>query len=229
MMKKNIFNKIILYFVLMLSALSATALMSKVNVEKLILAVSDFYGDKAAIRVRGWRQLVDGNQDINEESKLLTVNNFFNQLHFLNDIDLWDENDYWATPVEFIGANGGDCEDFSIAKYFTLLELGISDEKMRMVYVKAIELDQFHMVVAYYETPSSVPVILDNINGEILPATERSDLAPVYSFNGSHLWLMKERGRGKLAGESSRINLWNELRSRFKADDMRKPVVDLEY
>lgn len=218
----------LLSMVMLLLSFSAASLIAKVDVKALVSAVMNFYGERASKRVLAWRNLVDDNQNLSEEAKLLAVNNFFNQLHFLNDIELWEAKDYWATPVEFLGANGGDCEDFSIAKYFTLLELGIPDEKMRMVYVKAIELDQFHMVVAYYERPSSVPVILDNINKKILPATQRSDLAPVYSFNGTHLWLMKERGRGKLAGESSRINLWNELRARFKADDMRKPFVDLE-
>lgn len=67
---------------------------------------------------------------------------------------------------------------------------------MRMVYVKALDYNQFHMVVAYYDTPSSVPVILDNLIGSIRPASQRRDLMPIYSFNGSHLWLMKARGQG---------------------------------
>ena len=227
-MKPNRPRPQFIYAIIFLSSFSLFAVLSNIDVEKLAAEVSRFYGAKAEKRVRGWRAMVEENQEIDEQSKLLTVNDFFNQLHFLNDSELWKKKDYWATPIEFLGANGGDCEDFSIAKYFTLLELGISDEKMRMVYVKAIELDQFHMVVAYYANPTSVPVILDNINDEILPADERSDLAPVYSFNGSHLWLMKERGRGQLAGESSRINLWNELRSRFKADAMKKPAINLD-
>ena len=68
---------------------------------------------------------------------------------------------------------------------------------MRMVYVKALDYNQFHMVVAYYETPASVPLILDNIVGAIRPATQRADLVPIYSFNGSHLWLMKHVVKGK--------------------------------
>ncbi len=55
-------------------------------------------------------------------------------------------------PLEFLGSNAGDCEDFTIAKYFSLLELGVSDKKLRLVYVKTIELNQFHMVLAYYST-----------------------------------------------------------------------------
>ncbi|WP_269459990.1 transglutaminase-like cysteine peptidase [Vibrio rumoiensis] len=94
--------------------------------------------------------------------------------------------------MQFLNAGGGDCEDFSIAKYYTLRELGVDDEKLRLIYVKSLTLNQFHMVVAYYETPSSMPLILDNIDGEIKPASQRSDLVPVYSFNATNLWITKE-------------------------------------
>lgn len=165
---------------------------------------------------------------LSEEKRLERVNNFFNRMRFIDDIKLWRKKDYWATPLEFLGAAGGDCEDFSIAKYSTLLELGIPDEKMRMVYVKALDYNQFHMVVAYYATPSSVPVILDNLIGSIRPATQRRDLVPIYSFNGSHLWLMKARGQGELAGQSSRLGLWNDLRNRMTSGRLARPVVNLD-
>ncbi len=129
-----------------------------------------------------------------------------------------------GNALEFLGAAAGDCEDFSIAKYFSLRELGIDDKKLRLVYVKAIRLDQFHMVVAYYPTPSSEPVLLDNLDPEIKRASLRRDLLPIYSFNGSRLWLMKERGQGELAGKASRLGLWNDLRTRVESLKMQKPI-----
>lgn len=126
-------------------------------------------------------------------------------------------------------SNGGDCEDFTIAKYFSLLELGIPDSKMRLIYVKAIELNQFHMVLAYYPTPSSEPLILDNINPEIVRASKRSDLLPIYSFNGTNLWLMKSSaGTGELAGKASRLSLWNDLRSRERKLQLNKPKINYD-
>ncbi|GAL09639.1 T1SS associated transglutaminase-like cysteine proteinase LapP [Vibrio astriarenae] len=88
-----------------------------------------------------------------EQVQLSEINHFFNQMNFVDDIRLWGKKDYWATPLEFLGSSGGDCEDFTIAKYFSLLELGVPDKKLRLIYVKAIELDQFHMVLAYYSKP----------------------------------------------------------------------------
>lgn len=186
--------------------------------------VTNFYGERAGKRVTAWRNMVENSQDLSELDKLDRVNDFFNQLYFVDDIDLWGQKDYWATPLEFLGAAAGDCEDFSIAKYFSLRELGIDDKKLRLVYVKAIRLDQFHMVVAYYPTPSSEPVLLDNLDPEIKRASLRRDLLPIYSFNGSRLWLMKERGQGELAGNASRLGLWNDLRTRVESLEMQKPI-----
>ena len=197
---------------------------------KLVKRAEETYGPRAGKRVTSWRTLAMQNRaaGLTERQKLEKVNQFFNQMRFIDDIKLWRKKDYWATPLEFLGAAGGDCEDFSISKYFTLLELGIPDEKMRMVYVKALDYNQFHMVVAYYETPASVPLILDNLVGAIRPASQRADLVPIYSFNGSHLWLMKARGQGELAGQSSRLGLWTDLRNRMTSGRLARPVVNLD-
>lgn len=197
---------------------------------KLVKRAEETYGPRAGKRVTSWRTLAVQNKaaGLTDRQKLEKVNQFFNQMRFVDDIKLWRKKDYWATPLEFLGAAGGDCEDFSISKYFTLLELGIPDEKMRMVYVKALDYNQFHMVVAYYETPASVPLILDNLVGSIRPASQRADLKPIYSFNGSHLWLMKERGQGEMAGQSSRLGLWNDLRNRMTSGRLARPVVNLD-
>lgn len=197
---------------------------------KLVQRAEETYGTRAGKRVTSWRMLAmqSGAAGLTERQKLEKVNQFFNRMRFIDDNKLWRKKDYWATPLEFLGAAGGDCEDFSISKYFTLLELGIPDEKMRMVYVKALDYNQFHMVVAYYETPSSVPVILDNLIGTIRPASQRADLVPIYSFNGSHLWLMKERGQGELAGQSSRLGLWTDLRNRMTSGRLARPALNLD-
>ncbi len=195
--------------------------------QRWVNKVSITYGEQAGTRVSSWRKLLASIHAQSERKQIEQVNSFFNQLEFVDDIYLWGQKDYWATPLEFIGANAGDCEDFTIAKYFSLRELGINDNKLRLVYVKAIELNQFHMVLAYYQTPNAVPLILDNLNKTIQPASKRADLLPIYSFNGQHLWIMKESNNGKLSGRSSRLSLWNNLRQREKNMTLNQPIIDL--
>ena len=82
--------------------------------------------------------------------KLEKVNRFFNQVNFVSDAIHWQKKDYWATPIEFLASDGGDCEDFALAKYFTLKMLGVPEKKLNLTYVKAWKLNQSHMVLTYY-------------------------------------------------------------------------------
>ncbi|CCE25345.1 MULTISPECIES: transglutaminase-like cysteine peptidase [Methylotuvimicrobium] len=185
---------------------------------ELLSRVENKYGVAGRQRVEAWKQLLE-NPDIkilSAREKLKKVNDFFNQkIDFVDDILLWGVEDYWATPVEFLAQGAGDCEDYAIAKYFTLKILGVPDDKLRITYVKAVELGQAHMVLTYFETPRSVPLVLDNLIPQIKPATERGDLIPVYSFNGSGLWLAKARGSGQRVGGSDRLSLWTDLTNRL--------------
>lgn len=170
-------------------------------------------------RLEEWQALIEESQTLSDEAKLSVVNDFFNsRVMFTDDHILWGREDYWATPLETLAMGAGDCEDYSIAKYFTLRELGIEDDKMRLTYVKATELNQAHMVLTYYENRRSIPQVLDNLIPEIRTADKRNDLVPVYSFNGSGLWLAKSRGEGERVGDSSRLSLWEDLKSRMQRE-----------
>lgn len=183
--------------------------------EKTLSSVEIKYGFAARKRLEDWRGLMEMNRNKPEREKLEKVNQFFNQLAFVSDMDHWGVEDYWATPVEMLATNGGDCEDFSIAKYFTLVEMGVPLSRLKITYVKALSLNQAHMVLTYYPTPGSTPLVLDNLIPEIKSASERRDLVPVYSFNGEGLWLAKEQGLGRNVGKSDRISLWRTLTARI--------------
>jgi len=184
-----------------------------------IAQIEKKHGSKVAERMIQWRDLIQNNQTASDQEKLTLTNNFFNrQLLWVDDKKLWKKKDYWATPLETIIKNAGDCEDFTIIKYFTLLSLGVSIDHLRLTYVKALEYNQAHMVLTYSKDKRSVPLILDNINKKILPASKRKDLKPVYSFNGEGMWLQKQKKLGKKVGSSSRIRLWTDLTSRMNKE-----------
>ncbi|MCP3888427.1 MAG: sulfate adenylyltransferase [Desulfobulbaceae bacterium] len=173
------------------------------------------YCEKSQDSLLTWEKLIRENNSESDFAKLDQVNRFFNRFEFISDYSHWGTRDYWATPLEFIASGGGDCEDFSFAKYFTLKALGISDKKLNLTYVKALQLNQAHMVLTYFASPGAEPLILDNLTDEIEPASTRSDLLPVYSFNATGLWLAKQRGKGKLVGKSSKLERWQSLLERM--------------
>jgi len=178
--------------------------------------------DPGQQRVAAWHALLRQKQQADEMEKLESVNTFFNQLEFVDDLHHWGREDYWATPQEMLVSNGGDCEDFATAKYFTLRHLHIPDEKMRLTYVKALKLQQPHMVLSYYAEPAAEPLILDSLVNTILSASDRPDLIPIYSFNGQGLWLAKEKSSDRLGGPE-RLSLWQELQFRFSQEAIAAP------
>lgn len=182
---------------------------------ELIAMMVAQYGEAAGERIREWYRLMEQSPDLPDDEKLEQVNDFFNRIPYAEDLAHWGSADYWATPAELLATNGGDCEDYATAKYFTLIELGIEEDRLRLTYVKAVGHDQTHMVLTYFETPNAVPLVLDNLEPRIRSADERDDLVPVYSFNGSGLWLAKSRGLGRQLGGAERLDPWRELRERM--------------
>ncbi len=187
--------------------------------EKKLAQVDKNHGSEASARMLSWKKFVQNNQNKSEKEKLKLTNDFFNQqLQWVADDKLWKKKDYWATPLETLIKKAGDCEDFTIIKYFTLTSLGVPIDRLRLTYVKALKYNQAHMVLTYSKNKRSIPLVLDNINKKLLPASQRKDLKPVYSFNGEGLWLQKQKKLGKKVGSSSRIRLWTELTSRMKKE-----------
>ena len=182
---------------------------------RLMNYVQEEFGTEAHQRLENWQRLhaLAANAPIDRQLRL--VNSFFNRVTFVSDIRHWGEEDYWATPVELLTTNGGDCEDFSIAKYLTLKSMGVPDDQLRIVYVKALELNQAHMVLAWYPEPDADPLILDNLINDIKPASQRTDLEPVYSFNGEGLWLNQSGGARTRIGDAGKLSRWQDLNSRL--------------
>jgi predicted transglutaminase-like cysteine proteinase len=169
-------------------------------------------------RLEAWQALLDEQAQASEADKLRAVNAFFNaQLRFDDDRRIWGQDDYWATPVEALLKGAADCEDYALAKYFSLRRLGVSSDKLRITYVKALRLNQAHMVLTYYPSPDAVPLVLDNLIGEIRPASQRSDLLPVYAFNAQGLWLPGQGGNARV-GDSKRLSRWQDLLVKMQAE-----------
>jgi len=154
------------------------------------------------------------------EKQLTEVNRFFNQFEYREDHEHWGQPDYWATPSEFLGTNKCDCEDFVIAKYFALRKLGVPDERLYLTYAKALKQNIAHMVLSYFPTPSSIPLVLDNYNPVIVSADQRMDLLPVYSFNAKSFFLSNaSAGLGKsLPTDKIKNSKWKKLLTDFQRE-----------
>jgi len=176
-------------------------------------------GAAALVRTQALIEEMQSERGADELDKLKSMNVFFNrQVQFESDSENWGMVDYWTSPMELLNRGIGDCEDYAIAKYFSLIAMGVSPAKMRMVYVRAQVGGsvQAHMVLAYYPEPAAEPLILDNLITDMRPASRRPDLAPVFSFNAEGLW--QGVGESTAGDPVARLSRWREVLAKAKAE-----------
>ena len=212
---------------LLISAILLFSLVHAVgfDADKLLKTVTQRFGTSVTQKFREWQKLVAETSKMDDpDEQIKAVNDFWNRrIQFMEDKDAWGQDDYWATPMESLGQGKGDCEDFAIAKYFTLLASGMDVAQLRLIYVKAklggadSNITQAHMVLAYYSEPDAEPQILDNLLGEIRPASRRPDLTPVFSFNGQGVWAGASSSSGSSTG-TKRLSRWEDLLARARAE-----------
>lgn len=154
------------------------------------------------------QQTLNETKNKSDLEKLEAVNTFFNDVRYASDMKVYKKKDYWATPWEFLGKDQGDCEDYVISKYFALKYLGVEPKKMFFSYVRSTKFKQPHMVLTYFKTPRSEPLILDNNNRKIFPASKRKDLIPIYNFNGDVL--------NKIGKKQKTHKKWDQLKLNMK-------------
>jgi predicted transglutaminase-like cysteine proteinase len=172
-----------------------------------------------------WNTIMQNYGDAPIETKLQKVNDFFNRkILYTDDQEAWGQSDYWATPMESLAKGKGDCEDYVIAKYFTLRNMNIPDKQLRLIYVKAriggpaSNIQQAHMVLAYYASGEAEPLILDNLISDIRPASRRNDLFPVFSFNGQGVFAGAAANSALGPGGTSRLSRWQDLLERARRE-----------
>lgn len=193
---------------------------------RLLESITQRFGAPSAQKFRDWQKLVADTEKIGDpDQQIQKVNEFWNRrMQFTEDKDAWEQSDYWATPMESLGYGKGDCEDYAIAKYFTLLSAGMDVSQLRLIYVKArmggaaSNITQAHMVLAFYSDPDAEPQILDNLLSDIRPASRRQDLSPVFSFNGQGIWAGVSAGGSASSTSTKRLSRWEELLARARAE-----------
>ncbi len=208
--------------VVSLCVLGYTFSTASPNLDKTQALALERYGAQAAQTVAAWRTLMNEHRDASDMEKLRVVNDFFNR-RIVYELDpvVWNQNDYWATPLEFMGRGTGDCEDYSIAKYMTLLLMGVPNEKLRLIYVRARTIGaktEAHMVLGYYPEPAAEPQIMDNLITSVRPASRRADLTPVFSFNSEGLWVAGADQPS--ADPTARLSRWRGVLDRMKEEGL---------
>ena len=208
----NIFKHLILLGFIVTLGFGQKPYVEKSLINKITLKYKTF-AKKRFFYLQKSLDSVKGKSDL---EKLEAVNDFYNGVRYASDMKVYRKKDYWATPWEFLGKDMGDCEDYVISKYFALKYLGVDSKKLFFTYVKSTKFKAAHMVLTYFKTPRSEPLILDNNNRRIFPASKRKDLTPIYNFNGDSLYRAGKKGAGKKVNNKKAHKKWDQLKRNMK-------------
>jgi len=147
--------------------------------------------------------------------KLSHINLFLNKILPANDIKTKSTLDHWATPKEFLIEGYGDCEDYAIAKYFTLIELGIKKENMYFAVVDVKGAKNTHMILLYVEDKNKSPLVLDNLSFKVIPLSKRKKLIPKFAFNETNAYkFTHDKFTQKINIHWGKENKWEKLLKR---------------
>lgn len=142
--------------------------------------------------IKGWKEMLEDLRGKPLDIQLDAVNNWSNSHPYIIDQLNWGVSDYWETPYEFIEING-DCEDYAIAKYYSLRALGISADKMRIIIVQDLNLGGIiHAILGVYDADNNL-IILDNQIKQVRPALSIYHYRPIYGINEYNWWTYKPK------------------------------------
>jgi len=184
--------------------------------DETIAKITKKYNTYAKKRFYYLQVVLDKVKDKSDLEKLNAVNEFYNEVRYSSDLKVYNKKDYWATPLEFLSKDKGDCEDYVISKYYALKYLGVDSKKLFFTYVRSTKFKAPHMVLTYFETPRSEPLVLDNNNRKIFLASQRKDLIPIYNLNEESLYRASKSGTGKKIKQKRSHKKWDQLKQNIK-------------
>lgn len=135
---------------------------------------------------RDWTDFLDTLRGRDARAQMEAVNGWINTKPRVSDFANWGVPDYWETPGELL-ARGGDCEDFAIAKYASLVRLGFDTRDLRIVIVSDSDSHSFHAVLAVQR--DDAVWLLDDQLAQVTRFEDQPRYTPVYSLGEQGWWL----------------------------------------
>lgn len=132
-----------------------------------------------------WEEFISHAESLGREAQIYAVNAEMNRSPYITDLVNWGMEDYWETPLQFLDRSG-DCEDYAIAKYMTLRELGFSPEEMRIVILKDSNINLMHAILVVSHNGRAL--VLDNYIPQVTESTRIRHYHPIYAINENRWW-----------------------------------------
>jgi len=118
--------------------------------------------------------------------KIISINTFVNQIRYREDIQTYGINDYWAIPQEFFDNEMGDCEDYSLSKYYALKAAGIKIDNLQIAVVKDVNIGIHHAILVVKHDGKNY--VLDNRLDQVVAEEQLRHYKMIYTINEKNWW-----------------------------------------
>jgi predicted transglutaminase-like cysteine proteinase len=151
-----------------------------------------------------WHDLIAQLSVLPFRAKLEAVNAVMNRHPYVTSMRNWGESNRWETPLEFL-RNGGQCQDYAIAKYLALRAAGVPADRLRLVVLRDMRLGVDHAVTVAYGDGETL--VLDNQSATLLAPDSLLHYQPYYSISEQGWWLHRgPHARYAVAGAHAPLN-----------------------
>ena len=172
--------------------------------QKELLDIEKKKGSISKNRIVDYEKTLKRVSSFSKYKQLTSINFYLNQLLPQYDDVINKKEDHWATPKEFLTTGYGDCEDYVIIKYFSLIKLGFDEKKLFITVVKETYYGGYHMVLTYFQEENESPLVLDNLSFKILNLQTRNDIKADIFINSTGVYKMKDKKLVKFAHNSKK-------------------------
>ncbi|MEA3371706.1 MAG: transglutaminase-like cysteine peptidase [Campylobacterota bacterium] len=192
------------YFLLLITTVLLHASAYPNFTYKEAISIEESSGKEAVNRIFEYNEIINSDKKETSLKQLKKINTYLNKLTYKSDKSNNNKRDHWATPKEFLISGNGDCEDYAILKYYTLIKLGFDPKKLFITIVYHPASKSHHMVLSYFIKDGEAPLILDNSNPKILNLTQRNDLKINAFLNTSGVYRFNKKSELTKTKESSK-------------------------
>lgn len=207
--------KLILIPIILFSSLFAVDPF-KLTKDDIKVINTKYFKKQIKVRYKRFYKFLKEAQEFDTIKKLNRVNSFINKILPQHDSQSQNALDYWSTPKEFLIDGRGDCEEYAMTKYFTLVKLDMEKEKFYLAIVKVKGTPTMHLVLLYFETPKSIPLVLDNLSWKVLDLNKRKDLTVQVVFNEFNSYILKNNYLDKKVNINwGELNKWEDILKRI--------------
>ena len=163
------------------------SVLARIEQERALYSLCETASPHCPPKLTAWRRIVKSMHGLPPMEQLRRVNTAINGLvKYADDIKVFGKRDYWASPVEFVSGRG-DCEDYAVLKFLTLLELGFDNEQLRVAVVKDRRRRVLHAVLTV--SLDGKVYVLDSLYGAVVEHQYVLKYVPIFSTNLDRQWV----------------------------------------